>query len=60
VPVPGSALRLGDSPVAPLRPAPPLGQSTEEILAELHRHAEAADDAGLHLTREEARHVVDA
>ena len=35
VPVPGCPLRLSDSPVGPLRAAPPLGQSTEEILAEL-------------------------
>ena len=34
------------SVLAPLRPAPPLGQSTEEILAELRRHAEPTDDAG--------------
>jgi crotonobetainyl-CoA:carnitine CoA-transferase CaiB-like acyl-CoA transferase len=35
VPVPGCALRLSDSPVGPLRAAPPLGQSTDEVLAEL-------------------------
>src|ERR1700751_3170311 len=35
VPVPGCALRLSDSPVGPLRAAPPLGQSTEQVLAEL-------------------------
>ena len=35
VPVPGCALRLSDSPVGPLRPAQPLGQSTDEVLAEL-------------------------
>ncbi|ABG92598.1 probable formyl-CoA transferase [Rhodococcus jostii RHA1] len=35
VPVPGCPLRLSDSPVGPLRAAPLLGQSTEEILAEL-------------------------
>jgi crotonobetainyl-CoA:carnitine CoA-transferase CaiB-like acyl-CoA transferase len=40
VPVPGCALRLGDSPVAPLRPAPPLGQSTQEVLAELRSREE--------------------
>jgi crotonobetainyl-CoA:carnitine CoA-transferase CaiB-like acyl-CoA transferase len=33
--VPGCPLRLSDSPVGPLRAAPPLGQSTEAILAEL-------------------------
>ena len=35
VPVPGCPLRLSDSPVGQLQAAPPLGQSTEEILAEL-------------------------
>jgi formyl-CoA transferase len=35
VPVPGSPLRLADSPVGPLRAAPSLGESTAEILAEL-------------------------
>jgi formyl-CoA transferase len=38
-PVPGCPLRLSDSPVGPLRPAPPLGQSTEEVLAELVGHS---------------------
>jgi crotonobetainyl-CoA:carnitine CoA-transferase CaiB-like acyl-CoA transferase len=33
VPVPGCPLRLSDSPVAPLRAAPPLGASTEAIVA---------------------------
>jgi formyl-CoA transferase len=46
VPVPGCALRLSDSPVGPLRAAPPLGQSTDEVLAEL--------------SGEEAEHVVHA
>jgi crotonobetainyl-CoA:carnitine CoA-transferase CaiB-like acyl-CoA transferase len=46
VPVPGCALRLSDSPVGPLRAAPPLGQSTAEILAEL--------------SGEETQHVVHA
>ena len=55
VPVPGCPLRLGDSPVAPLRAAPPLGQSTEEILAELRRTAEADGRR-----TEEQRHVVHA
>jgi crotonobetainyl-CoA:carnitine CoA-transferase CaiB-like acyl-CoA transferase len=45
VPVPGCPLRLSDSPVGPLRPAPPLGQSTDEVLAELsdqeHRNVHA-------------------
>jgi crotonobetainyl-CoA:carnitine CoA-transferase CaiB-like acyl-CoA transferase len=36
VPVPGCALRLSDSRVGPLRAAPPLGEATEEILADLH------------------------
>jgi crotonobetainyl-CoA:carnitine CoA-transferase CaiB-like acyl-CoA transferase len=40
VPVPGCPLRLGDSPVGALRPAAPLGQSTDEILAELRAHEE--------------------
>jgi crotonobetainyl-CoA:carnitine CoA-transferase CaiB-like acyl-CoA transferase len=35
VPVPGCPLRLSDSPVGPLRAAPPLGASTEAIVAEL-------------------------
>jgi len=35
VPVPGCPLRLSDSPVGPLRAAPPLGSSTAEVLAEL-------------------------
>jgi formyl-CoA transferase len=43
VPVPGCALRLSDSPVGALRAAPPLGEATEQILADLHheerRHA---------------------
>jgi formyl-CoA transferase len=49
VPVPGCPLRLSDSPVGSLRPAPLLGQSTEAILAELAgseepaREVEAAD-----------------
>jgi formyl-CoA transferase len=34
-PVPGCPLRLSDSPVGTLRPAPALGASTEEVLAEL-------------------------
>ncbi len=35
VPVPGCPLRLSDSRVGPLRPAPALGQSTDEVLAGL-------------------------
>jgi crotonobetainyl-CoA:carnitine CoA-transferase CaiB-like acyl-CoA transferase len=35
VPVPGCPLRLSDSPVGPLRAAPLLGASTEEVAAEL-------------------------
>jgi Predicted acyl-CoA transferases/carnitine dehydratase len=46
VPVPGCPLRLGDSPVGPLRAAPALGQSTEQVLAEL--------------SGEETQHVVHA
>jgi formyl-CoA transferase len=60
VPVPGCPLRLSDSPVGPLRAAPPLGQATEEILAELRRDADAADEAGILFTREESQHVVRA
>jgi formyl-CoA transferase len=48
-PVPGCPLRLSDSPVGPLRPAPPLGQSTEEALVALAGHTDAADEAGTHL-----------
>jgi formyl-CoA transferase len=58
VPVPGCPLRLSDSPVGPLRAAPPLGQATEEILAELRRDADAADEASIPFTREEPQHVV--
>jgi crotonobetainyl-CoA:carnitine CoA-transferase CaiB-like acyl-CoA transferase len=53
VPVPGSPLRLSDSPVGPLRPAPPLGQSTEEVLAELAGREDPADEA-----RTEPEHVL--
>ena len=60
VPVPGCALRLSDSPVGPLTAAPPLGQATEEILAELRASALAADDADTDVEREEAEHVVHA
>src|ERR1700752_2040386 len=35
VPVPGCPLRLSDSPVEQLRAAPPLGASTEDVVAEL-------------------------
>ena len=38
VPVPGCPLKLGDSPVGPLRAAAPLGQSTDTVLAELAGH----------------------
>jgi crotonobetainyl-CoA:carnitine CoA-transferase CaiB-like acyl-CoA transferase len=46
VPVPGCPLRLSDSPVGSLRAAPALGQSTEQVLAEL--------------SGEETQHVVHA
>ncbi|MBV8350003.1 MAG: CoA transferase, partial [Mycolicibacterium sp.] len=46
VPVPGCPLRLSDSRVGPLRAAPPLGQSTDEVLAGL--------------SGEETQHVVHA
>ena len=46
VPVPGCPLRLSDSPVGPLRAAPPLGASTDEVLAGL--------------SGEETQHVVHA
>jgi formyl-CoA transferase len=42
VPVPGSPLRLSDSPVGPLRAAQALGQSTQEVLAELRSREEEA------------------
>ena len=48
VPVPGCPLRLSDSPVGPLRAAAALGQSTQEVLAELR------------LNREEPQHVLHA
>jgi crotonobetainyl-CoA:carnitine CoA-transferase CaiB-like acyl-CoA transferase len=35
VPVPGCPMRLSDSPVGPLRAAPLLGASTEDVVAEL-------------------------
>jgi len=60
VPVPGCPLRLGDSPAGPLRAAPALGQSTEEILAELRRAAGAAGEAGVHVAPGELQHVVHA
>ena len=40
VPVPGCALRLSDSPVGPLRAAQLLGQSTDEVLAEISSRQE--------------------
>ena len=43
VPVAGCPLRFGDSPVGALRPAPLLGQSTDEVLAELYEHEEGRD-----------------
>ena len=43
VPVAGCPLRLGDSPVGALRSAPLLGQSTDEVLAELYEHEEGRD-----------------
>ena len=46
MPVPGCPLRLSDSPVGSLRAAPALGQSTEQVLAEL--------------SGEETQHVVHA
>jgi formyl-CoA transferase len=60
VPVPGSPLRLSDSPVGPLRTAPPLGGSTEEVLAEVTRQADAPGTDDNRLDREEARHVLHA
>jgi formyl-CoA transferase len=58
VPVAGCPIRLDDSPPAPLRPAPLLGQSTDEVFAELTGHADAADDADTDRTREEAENVL--
>ena len=43
VPVVGCPLRLADSPVGALRPAPLLGQSTDEVLADLLLNAEDND-----------------
>jgi crotonobetainyl-CoA:carnitine CoA-transferase CaiB-like acyl-CoA transferase len=40
VPVAGCPLRLSDSPVGQLRPAPLLGQSTQEVLADVHERQE--------------------
>ena len=58
VPVPGCPLRLSDSPVDPLRPAPSLGESTEEILAGLVGGARGRRRR--HRVEEEAGHVVSA
>jgi crotonobetainyl-CoA:carnitine CoA-transferase CaiB-like acyl-CoA transferase len=52
VPVPGCPLKLSDSPVRPLRVAPPLGESTAEVLAELAGET--------YFNHEEPRHVVHA
>lgn len=60
VPVPGCPLRLGDSPAGPLRAAPPLGQSTQEVLAELTGRADTADEAGTRINGEEPQHVLHA
>jgi crotonobetainyl-CoA:carnitine CoA-transferase CaiB-like acyl-CoA transferase len=59
VPVPGCPLQLSDSPVDPLRTAPTLGESTEEILAGLVGRARVADDAATGV-EEEAGHVLSA
>jgi formyl-CoA transferase len=59
VPIPGCPLRLGDSPAGPLRAAPALGESTEEIFADLGR-AHAAGEAGVHVIPGEPHHVVHA
>jgi formyl-CoA transferase len=58
VPVAGCPLRLNDSPAVPLRAAPRLGQSTDEVFAELTGDADPADEAGTHGTREEAENVL--
>lgn len=60
VPVPGCPLRLSDSPAGPLRAAPPLGQSTQEVLAELGGDANSVDQASTRINGEEARHVLHA
>ncbi|SOD89415.1 CaiB/BaiF CoA-transferase family protein [Streptomyces sp. Ag109_G2-15] len=57
VPVAGCPLRLSDSPVGPLRTAPPLGESTREVLAELAGHADAAGESGTQINGEDPRHV---
>jgi formyl-CoA transferase len=41
--VAGCPLRLSDSPVGQLRPAPLLGQSTQEVLADVHDREERVD-----------------
>ena len=48
VPVAGCPLRLSDSPVGQLRPAPLLGQSTQEVLADVR----AERSAGMSFTPE--------
>jgi crotonobetainyl-CoA:carnitine CoA-transferase CaiB-like acyl-CoA transferase len=45
VPVPGCPLKLSDSPVGPLRVAPPLGESTDDLLAELVGAPDTVDGA---------------
>jgi formyl-CoA transferase len=60
VPVPGCPLRLSDSPAGPLRAAPPLGHSTQEILTELADAADTADEAGTRINAEEPHHVLQA
>jgi crotonobetainyl-CoA:carnitine CoA-transferase CaiB-like acyl-CoA transferase len=46
VPVPGCPLRLSDSPAGAPRAAAPLGEATEELLAELARGHEAGEEPG--------------
>ena len=60
VPVPGCPLRLSDSPVGALRPAPALGQSNQEILAGLAGVAVTDHQAGTRNKSEEPRDVFHA
>jgi crotonobetainyl-CoA:carnitine CoA-transferase CaiB-like acyl-CoA transferase len=60
VPVPGCPLRLSDSPAEQLRAAPRLGESTEDVLAELADRAYAADAADNLADRQETGYVLPA
>jgi formyl-CoA transferase len=49
VPVSGCPIRLGDSPAGPLSAAPPLGHSTEDVLAELAGRPDESREEGEHV-----------